>query len=356
MNADLLSSFEDLADLPYVKSVPILRNPISRLVDSLIHLRIAGDPLPFPFALGRTLRGFGSLDRFRFKHQERQRLGEENTVVTTHESEEGLRLEHRLSWRDGEAVVRVESTFCNGSASPVGLEMLSSFAVSNITPFDPADAPGRLVVHRFRSGWSAEGRLETRSIEELHLERSWTNSGIFCERFGQVGSAPVRGWFPFVAIEDKEAGVTWAAQLAWAGSWQMEIYRRFDDVCLSGGLTDLEPRQWELVCQALHYYRQASPMIKDGISRRHGDVGKSWRYPTGWQGIVRLARDSRFALVVVHAFDSAPKQVTLPLPEGEWAIEWEWPNAQSAIQDRKLMPSLAGPFSATVISLRGAGG
>ena len=127
-------------------------------------------------------------------------------------------------------------------------------------------------------------------------------------------------------------------------------------MCLSGDITDLEPRQWELVCQALRYYRQASPMIKDGISRRHGDVGKSWRYPTGWQGIVRLARDSRFALVVVHAFDSAPKQVTLPLPEGEWAIEWEWPNAQSAIQDRKLMPSLAGPFSATVISLRGAGG
>ncbi len=55
---------------------------------------------------------------------------------------------------------------------------------------------------------------------------------------------PVRGWFPFVAVEDTEAGVLWGAQLAWAGSWQMEIFRQDDAVCISAGLADREFGHW----------------------------------------------------------------------------------------------------------------
>jgi alpha-galactosidase len=54
----------------------------------------------------------------------------------------------------------------------------------------------------------------------------------------------VRKWFPFVALEDTAAGVVWGAQLAWSGSWQMEIFRQHDDVCLSGGLADREFGHW----------------------------------------------------------------------------------------------------------------
>lgn len=55
---------------------------------------------------------------------------------------------------------------------------------------------------------------------------------------------PVRKWFPFVALEDTVAGVVWGAQLAWSGSWQMEIFRQNDDVALSGGLADREFGHW----------------------------------------------------------------------------------------------------------------
>ena len=55
---------------------------------------------------------------------------------------------------------------------------------------------------------------------------------------------PVRGYFPFVAVEDRPAGVWWGAQLAWAGSWQMEAYRRDDQLSLSGGLADREFGHW----------------------------------------------------------------------------------------------------------------
>ena len=121
--------------------------------------------------------------------------------------------------------------------------MLASFSLSGITPFAPDDAPGRLQVHRFRTAWSNEGKHEIRSLEDLHLERTWA-SGPVSERFGQNGSLPVRGFHPFVAVEDRGEGVFWGAQLVWHGSWEMELYRRDDGLCLSGGLGDYERAHW----------------------------------------------------------------------------------------------------------------
>ena len=69
------------------------------------------------------------------------------------------------------------------------------------------DAHGALRIHRARSSWSAEGRLITESAEALQLEPSWTGHAVRLEKFGQIGSMPVRGWFPFAAVEDTQAGV-----------------------------------------------------------------------------------------------------------------------------------------------------
>jgi alpha-galactosidase len=213
-------------------------------IESLAQVKILGDAYSGGFAAGHTMRNSPSVDAFRFEKQDTQRDGEKTTILTTLKSERGHRIEHRLSWREGDAALEVAAEFFNDSDQPVTLEMLASFSLGGITPFAPDDAPGRLRVHRFRTGWAAEGRLETRSIEQLHLERSWAGAAAFSERFGQVGTMPVRKWFPFVAVEDTAAGVLWGAQLAWAGSWQMEIFRQHDDVCMSGGLADREFGHW----------------------------------------------------------------------------------------------------------------
>ena len=138
----------------------------------------------------------------------------------------------------------VQTIFINRSDQPLTLEMLASFSLSGITPFAVDDAPGRLYLHRFRSYWSAEGRHECRLAEDLGLEPSWAHHGVRVERFGQVGSMPVRGFFPWAGVEDRAAGVMWGAQLAIPGSWQMEFYRRDDFLCLSGGLADREFGHW----------------------------------------------------------------------------------------------------------------
>jgi alpha-galactosidase len=233
-----------LRGLPYIDAMPDAGDPPAWVLDPLVHVKLVGDSYPGAFSQGHTLRGSPSVDAFRFERQEQARSGDRTTILTVLVGAAGHRIEHRLSWHDGDAAVEIQSAFINGSSQPVTLELLTSFSLGGITPFAADDASGRLRVHRFRSVWSAEGRLETRTIEELHLERSWSGAGMFSERFGQIGSMPVRKWFPFAAVEDTEAGVTWAAQLVWAGSWQLEVFRQHDDVCLSGGLADREFGHW----------------------------------------------------------------------------------------------------------------
>jgi len=216
----------------------------ARPVESLLQFKLVGDPYPGAFAQGHTMRNPETLNRFKLAGQQVVEEGDTTIIETELASEDGLVVTHRLNWKKGDGAFVVSSEFANGSDRPVTLEMLASFSLAGISPFHEADAPGRLKVHRFRSVWSAEGRHECRSIEELHLERSWSGASAFSERFGQLGTMPVRRWFPFVAVEDVGVGVLWGAQLAWAGSWQMEVYRQHDDVAISGGLADREFGHW----------------------------------------------------------------------------------------------------------------
>ena len=235
---------QTLRGLPYIDSIPCDDPWPASGVESLVQFKLTGEAYPAGFVQGHTLRDSGSVAHFLSAEQEVLKEPGRAIIVTRLTRADGCWIEHRFSHREGDNAFEIVSAFTNGSTKPVTLEMLSSFSLSGMTPFASDDASGRLRVHRFRSGWSAEGRLETRILEELHLERSWSGVAPFSERFGQVGSMPVRRWFPFAAIEDTEAGVCWGAQLAWAGSWQMEIFRQNDDVCLSGGLADREFGHW----------------------------------------------------------------------------------------------------------------
>jgi alpha-galactosidase len=235
---------ETLRGLPFIDAMPGNDPWPASVVESLVQFKLVGDQYPGAFAQGHTLRQSGSVAQFKSVGQKVLKEQNRVTIVTKLSRADGCSVEHRLAHREGDSAFEISSSFTNGSAKPVTLEMLSSFSLSGLTPFAADDAPGRLHAHRFRSVWSAEGRLETQSIEELHLERSWSGAGAFSERFGQLGTMPVRKWFPFVALEDPQAGVVWGAQLAWAGSWQMEIFRQHDDVALSGGLADREFGHW----------------------------------------------------------------------------------------------------------------
>jgi alpha-galactosidase len=297
-----------LRGLPYIDAMPGAEETPACVIDSLAQVKIVGDPYSGAFAQGHTMRSSPSVDAFRFTNRTIVREKGEHVVRTQLQNAHGHRIEHRISWHEDDAAFTVTTTFFNESAQPVTLEMLGSFSIGGITPFHSADAPGRLRVHRFRSVWSAEGRLETQSIEQLHLERSWSGAGAFSERFGQVGSMPVRRWFPFVAVEDTTAGVTWGAQLAWAGSWQMEIFRQHDDVCLSGGLADREFGHW---------HKMLWP-------------GESLETPSATIACVQGGLDElcdRLTAVQQRAADRQPEiEQNLPIVFNEWCTTWGDPS------------------------------
>jgi alpha-galactosidase len=313
MSGQRMEKRQSLRGLPYIDAIPDAGNPPASVIDSLIQVKLVGDPYPGAFAQGHTLRQSPSIDRFHYTGQIVRVEDGEHCCLTTLKSDEELQLEHRIAWRDGDQAFTVSGYFRNASDYPVTLEMFSSFSLGGITPFHDADAPGRLRVHRFRSAWSAEARLETRTIEELHLERSWSGAGAISERFGQIGSMPVRRWFPFVALEDTVAGVVWGAQLQWAGSWQMEIFRQHDDVCLSGGIADREFGHW---------LKTLAP-------------GESIETPAATVSCVRGGLDDlcdRLTAMQQRAADAQPAvEQDLPIIFNEWCTTWGDPNQEKIV-------------------------
>lgn len=132
--------------------------------------------------------------------------------------------------------IEVSTTFENQGDKVATLEMLSSFAIKGIK----ADK-----VHRLQSFWSAEGKLRTETIEELHLEPSWNQCGMRVEKFGTLGSMPVRKYFPFIALENTETSEFMAIQLYIPSSWQIEILCREDEtLSLVGGIADRDFGHW----------------------------------------------------------------------------------------------------------------
>lgn len=213
-------------------------------LDSMVQVKLTGDIYNGGYASGNTLRNGESVDLLTLEGQREERTGDVHTVVTSLADHRGHQVTHCLRWVEGAPYLELWNEFTNKSEGPAMLEMLSSFSLDGVSPYLEGDGHNKVMVHRLLSHWSQEGALQSQSMEELQLDTSWTMEAVRCERFGQVGSLPVNHYFPFVALEDKENHVFWAAQLALGASWQMEVYRLDENIAVSGGLADREFGHW----------------------------------------------------------------------------------------------------------------
>jgi alpha-galactosidase len=282
-------------------------------LDSLVQLKCMEDIYGGSFSQGRTMRSGHSTGVLELVGQKVQKKNGGTSVITTLKHPSGLRCEHQLSWQGNVPVFSSRVSVLNAGKQPLTLEMLSSFSLGGMTPYAHDDAPNRLLVHRYRSTWSAEGRLDTQGMEDLQLERSWTGHGIACERFGQVGSMPVRGFFPFVALEDREAGVLWGAQLACPGSWQMEVFRKDDFVALSGGQADREFGHWFKTLKAGETYD--TPVATIGCIKGNID-----------QLAQRLSSAQEGSLANLPKIENE-----LPIVVNEWCTSWGNPTQENLL-------------------------
>lgn len=275
--------------------------------ESLVQLKCKGSPEPKAFALGLTLRGSPDGEALRLESQEAVSTDDGIHIHTTLIHPQGLRVRHTVNWPTDAPYVRVYCEVNNCTDSPLTLEHVSSFSLGLITPFDAAEACERLYLHRFRSTWSCEGRHERHLLEDLNLERSWAGYGVRSERWGQIGSMPVRGFFPWSAIEDAGAGVFWGAQLAAPGSWQLELGRHKDKVTLSGGLPNRDFGAWWKTLAPGESF--ATPAVT--LACVQGDLEDLCHALTRAQ---RPAADAR-----------PPCDLELPMVFNEWCTSWGEP-------------------------------
>ncbi len=291
----------------------------SETVQPLVALHVAEDRWPGSLSQGRTLQHSPTTQALSLEshHETITKTGFE--CVTTMRGPRGIRCEHRLQAFDHLPGFVVATKFENSGDAPLTLTLLTSFSLGGMTPFAADDAAGRLVLHRFRSSWSQEGRHVAEDFESLHLERSWSGFPPQAERFGQVGSLPVRGFFPTAAIEDRVAGVFWGAQLAHNGSWQMEVFRTRDYVALTGGLADFEFGHWNKSIPAGESLTAPIALI----ATCHGDIDEICR---------RLV-----ALQDVLALPDPVVEKELPIVFNEYCTTWGQPTEASVLaQARRL--------------------
>lgn len=296
-------------ETPEVLALPSVWRPLPAYQGeiSLVQIKLGEDDSGGHFSGGRTMRTNPTVEGLRFSAQIITRSAKGLEIRTELAGARSFRCVHILDYCEAQDAVSLHVEFINDGNEGLNLEMLSSFCLGYLSPFDQEDSVERIRVHRFRSTWSAEGRHEDSSLEELHLERSWASHSAVSERFGQIGSMPVRGFFPFVAIEDRVEGVFWAAQLACPSSWQMEIYRRDDKLSISGGLADREFGHW---------MKRISP-------------GETFVTPTAFlttcagnleQCCQRLTRMQETSLVHIPAVEAE-----LPIVFNEWCSTWGFP-------------------------------
>ncbi len=284
----------------------------NQVIDSLVQLKLVGDIYCGAYSGGGTMRQSESTLRLRYKSQQEIRMEGRTEIRTKVFDQRGYEVEHCLVWHHNNQSVEMYSEFKNLSEYPTSIEMISSFSLGGITPFIEKDGYDSIMVHRLRSVWSMEGRLESKSVEELQLEPSWAGHAIRSERFGQVGSMAVNHYFPYLVVEDIKNEVYWGAQLAHNSSWQMELYRKDDGLAMSGGIADREFGHWmKVIAPGKNFHTPVAILSVcqgggiDKISQRLTQAGK------------------RF-------FDGGPEcEMSLPVMFNEYCTTWGCPSHEN---------------------------
>lgn len=212
-------------------------------VESLVQVKLLGDNYPFGFSHGHTMRNAQTAMELKYIGQEEMRVGRQTKIITVVGNDK-IAANHNVIYDPDYEAIDVFTEVTNISGDRVTLEMVSSFSLSAFSSLDVEERTGDFIIHRLKSKWSAEGLLESKSALEHQLEPSWQRYGVNSLRYGQVGSMPVRGYFPWGVMEDTRYGYCVGAMLKCASSWQMEMYSRQDRLSFSGGIADHEFGHW----------------------------------------------------------------------------------------------------------------
>ncbi len=273
---------------------------------NIAYYHIVGENLARP---GNTMKG---ITWPTFVSQDVAEIDGRTSIKTLLRTDNGCTILHTLTYVKGYKGFECETEFINSSENDVTLDMLSSFSLDNLSPFQLDDAPNCYNLHRFYGGWSLEGKHICQSIEELSLEKAWVGYNGNNEKFGCKGSYPVKRYFPTAVFEDKSVGVMWAVQLAHNTTWQMELTRMGDSLSFTGGIGDREFCGWKKNVAAGKSFKAP----KAYIATVKGDIFEACQSVTDMQKIAQTAYG----------------EVGLPTSFNEYCATWGRPTQEKMLR------------------------
>lgn len=208
-------------------------------IEPAVQVKMLGDNHSDGWAQGHSMRNSQSTNELKFVEQKT----DGNKIITTYERR-GVKISHVLQYNEADLYFTSYTILKNEGTEKVGIEMISSFNISAYPILGKGLRQEDLVLHRMQSKWSMEGKLQSQPFLDLNLEPAWLRIGANSIRFGEVGSMPVRRYFPWMIVEDKKYNYSIGVQLAHPCSWQMEVYNKDEKNALSGGLADREFGHW----------------------------------------------------------------------------------------------------------------
>lgn len=247
-------------------------------IEPAVQLKLAGDSYSDGWASGHSMKNNGTSAAMKFLGQHCETsanaTGAKTTKVITEYQIRSVLIQHILQYTDGNIHLISYSKLTNNGTAQETIEMLSSFNLCAFPCIGKGLRQHELILHRMQSKWSMEGKLESRTFLDMNLEPAWLRIGATSERFGQVGSMPVRRYFPWMIVEDTKYNYSIGAQLAHPASWQMEVYNKDEKNSISGGLADREFGHWTKNLQPQNSFQTpyailtAAKLDVDGISHR----------------------------------------------------------------------------------------
>ena len=246
-------------------------------IEPAVQCKFVGDNYPDGFIHGHSMKNSQSSNDLKFVGQRFENAGKKEELfrIITEYERHSVKISSVIEYNLGCKYIKTYSVFENASKKKQTLEMASSFNLCAFPCVGKGLRQKDLVLHRLKSKWSMEGKLESRPFLDMELEPAWLRIGASSERFGEVGSMPVRRYFPWMIVTDlgetsakdekqkdrnsqenateKEVaknigkslpGYSIGAQLYINSSWQMEVYNRDEKNSLSGGIADREFGHW----------------------------------------------------------------------------------------------------------------
>lgn len=212
-------------------------------IEPLVQYKLVGDAYGDGFSHGHTMKNSSSVEHLKFIEQTVTDNGT-NIYIVTKLEDRGLVFEHVVEHTKSFPGFIIHTEVTSKATEVKTFEMLTSYNITGFSCIGDGCRMEDFILHRMTSKWSMEGKLVSERFTELNLEPAWIRIGASSMRFGQVGSMPVRRYFPWMIAEDEKYGYGIGIILANPSSWQMEVYDKDDKTSLSGGIADREFGHW----------------------------------------------------------------------------------------------------------------